>query len=234
MARVLPFRGRHARLHRPRVLPAAAQQRDRRLQGEPATLQHRGSTAERTRRFVCVFVYFCFCLFFSILVWLFVCVCIFLFPSVFVPLLVRSFVCALVYFSLPVRFFLTLCGYSYMSVIIRLLVCSFLCRFLCLSIFSSICSYVWFLCLFVSLCYRFLCLFVYSLILPQRDVVSDLDSLVQMTNALLSNPNTPPAIIIVDAINQVHKKLHTPKKGGGAQNIQYPNRERGGTQHIPR
>ncbi|EDO32895.1 predicted protein, partial [Nematostella vectensis] len=33
--------------------------------------------------------------------------------------------------------------------------------------------------------------------------LSDLDSLVQLTNSLLSNPNTKPAIIIVDAINQL-------------------------------
>ncbi|XP_048581022.1 TPR repeat-containing protein DDB_G0287407 isoform X2 [Nematostella vectensis] len=37
----------------------------------------------------------------------------------------------------------------------------------------------------------------------KMDVVSDLDSLVQLTNSLLSNPNTKPAIIIVDAINQL-------------------------------
>lgn len=37
----------------------------------------------------------------------------------------------------------------------------------------------------------------------QRDVVSDLDSLVQLTNSLLSNKNTKPCVVIVDAINQV-------------------------------
>ncbi|XP_074616453.1 TPR repeat-containing protein DDB_G0287407-like [Acropora palmata] len=37
----------------------------------------------------------------------------------------------------------------------------------------------------------------------KRDVVSDLDSLVQLTNSLLSNKNTKPCVVIVDAINQM-------------------------------
>ncbi|XP_028414822.1 telomerase protein component 1-like isoform X3 [Dendronephthya gigantea] len=37
----------------------------------------------------------------------------------------------------------------------------------------------------------------------KTDVVSDLDSLVQLANSLLSNPNTPPTIVFVDAINQM-------------------------------
>ena len=40
-------------------------------------------------------------------------------------------------------------------------------------------------------------------IIFQKDVLSDLDSLVQLTNSLMSNPNTKPSIIILDAINQV-------------------------------
>lgn len=37
----------------------------------------------------------------------------------------------------------------------------------------------------------------------KRDVVSDLDSLVQLTNSLLSNKNTRPCVVFVDAINQM-------------------------------
>ncbi|XP_073234620.1 TPR repeat-containing protein DDB_G0287407-like isoform X1 [Porites lutea] len=37
----------------------------------------------------------------------------------------------------------------------------------------------------------------------KRDVVSDLDSLVQLTNSLLSNKNTKPCVVFVDAINQM-------------------------------
>ncbi|CAB3986857.1 Hypothetical predicted protein [Paramuricea clavata] len=37
----------------------------------------------------------------------------------------------------------------------------------------------------------------------KTDVVSDLDSLVQLANSLLSNPNTPPTIVFVDAVNQM-------------------------------
>ena len=51
-------------------------------------------------------------------------------------------------------------------------------------------------------CVKYFCVFVF-----QRDVVSDLDSLVQLTNSLLSNKNTRPCVVFVDAINQVQCKL---------------------------
>ena len=44
----------------------------------------------------------------------------------------------------------------------------------------------------------------------QRDVVSDLDSLVQLTNSLLSNKNTRPCVVFVDAINQVKYAYNRP------------------------
>ena len=48
------------------------------------------------------------------------------------------------------------------------------------------------------------------MLLFQRDVVSDLDSLVQLTNSLLSNKNTKPCVVFVDAVNQVKEFMPAP------------------------
>jgi len=36
-----------------------------------------------------------------------------------------------------------------------------------------------------------------------KDIASDLETLIQLTNSLLSNPNTEPVILFIDAVNQV-------------------------------
>ena len=36
-----------------------------------------------------------------------------------------------------------------------------------------------------------------------KEIASDLESLIQLANSLLSNPNTAPTIIFIDAVNQV-------------------------------
>ena len=40
----------------------------------------------------------------------------------------------------------------------------------------------------------------------QKDVVSDLESLIQLSGSLLSNPNTEPVILFIDAVNQVSNR----------------------------
>ena len=54
--------------------------------------------------------------------------------------------------------------------------------------------------------------FVFQL---QKDVISDLDSLMQLTGSLLTNPNTEPIILFIDAVNQVrssHFSYYVPQK----------------------
>lgn len=36
-----------------------------------------------------------------------------------------------------------------------------------------------------------------------KDIVSDLETLIQLSNSLLSNENTEPIILYIDAVNQV-------------------------------
>ena len=36
-----------------------------------------------------------------------------------------------------------------------------------------------------------------------KDIVSDLESLIQLTNSLLSNVHTKPTLLFIDAVNQV-------------------------------
>ena len=40
-----------------------------------------------------------------------------------------------------------------------------------------------------------------------KDIVSDLETLIQLTNSLLSNKNTEPVLIFIDAVNQVKDNI---------------------------
>ena len=40
-----------------------------------------------------------------------------------------------------------------------------------------------------------------------KDIVSDLETLIQLTNSLLSNKNTEPVLIFIDAVNQVKENI---------------------------
>lgn len=42
-----------------------------------------------------------------------------------------------------------------------------------------------------------------------KDIVSDLETLIQLSNSLLSNENTEPIVLFIDAVNQVsyHRKI---------------------------
>ena len=43
-----------------------------------------------------------------------------------------------------------------------------------------------------------------------KDIVSDLETLIQLTNSLLSNKNTEPVLIFIDAVNQVKANIFSP------------------------